>query len=174
MLRTLRSGQRLVALIGASGSGKSSVVKSRPGPRSRKGSHRGLRRMVDGESGPGCQSLRRTRGRTAACVNQRLRTVSAISSTVPTAGYCALRCGFFRPNRTGSSSSSISSKNSSRWSTMQELRRSFLANLVAAVDDPLHRVTVVLTLRADFYASPLGAPGVRRSTREAGWSTRRR
>ena len=38
------------------------------------------------------------------------------------------------------------------------VRERFLSNLVTAVDDPHHRISVVLTLRADFYAHQLSHP----------------
>ena len=57
-----------------------------------------------------------------------------------------------------SSSSSISSRSCSPSSTTTRRATASLANLVEAVDDPHGRITVVVTLRADFYAQPLAHP----------------
>ena len=52
-------------------------------------------------------------------------------------------------------------------------RRRFLANLVAALDDPHGRVVVIVTLRADSYHRPLGyaesrgTAGIKRRQRAA-------
>ena len=46
-------------------------------------------------------------------------------------------------------------------------RRRFLANLVAALDDPLGRVMVVVTLRADSYHRPLAYTDFAAPTRPA-------
>ncbi len=157
LLRTLRSGQRLVGLIGASGSGKSSVVRAGLVPALAKGAIEGSDQWLVASLVPGANPFAELE---AALLRASINGPDSLGDQLDGTDTGLLRAALrVLPSESGQLVLVID-QFEELFTLVEdaELRRSFLANLVAAVDDPHHRVTVVLTLRADFYGFPLEHP----------------
>lgn len=157
LLRSIQRGQRLVALVGTSGSGKSSVVRAGLMPALAKAAIEGSDRWLVASMMPGAHpfaeieaALLRTRMDAPASLTEQLTGDDA---------------GLVRASRR------ILPDDDSRLvliiDQFEELftlvddpsvRERFLSNIVTAVDDPHRRITVVITLRADFYGQQLTHP----------------
>lgn len=157
MLRTLQSGQRLVTLIGASGSGKSSVVRAGLAPALAKGAIEGSEDWLIATFMPGANPFAELE---AALLRASINGPDSLGDQLDGSDGGLLRAAL-RVLPSESDRLFIVIDQFEELFTLvddAEVRSRFLANLVTAVDDPQHRVTVVLTLRADFYAHPLEHP----------------
>ena len=157
LLRTLRSGQRLVALVGASGSGKSSAVRAGLIPALAKGAIEGSDRWLTATMVPGSNPFAELE---AALLRSAINSPDSLSDQLDGSDGGLLRAAM-RVLPSESDRIVIVIDQFEELFTMvddPEVQRSFLASLVTAVDDSHHRVIVVLTLRADFYAYPLEHP----------------
>ncbi len=156
LLRVIGQGQRLVAVMGASGSGKSSVVNAGLLPALAKGALTGSDLWLVANMMPGAHpfaelevALLRTIIDPPDSLDEQLRDGDA---------------GFIRaalrilPDNDSHLLLVIDQFEELFTLVDDAVRRRFLSNLVAAVDDPHERVTVVITLRADFYDRPLQHP----------------
>ncbi len=157
LLRTLRSGQRLVALVGASGSGKSSVVRAGLIPALAKGALEGSDDWFVASLVPGSIPFAELE---AALLRVSINGPDSLSDQLDGTDGGLLRAAMRVLPAEADRLLLVIDQFEELFTMVDdaELRRSFLANLVAAIDDPHHRVTVVLTLRADFYAYPLEHP----------------
>lgn len=157
LLRTLRSGQRLVAVVGASGSGKSSVVRAGLVPALAKGAIEGSDGWFVASLVPGANPFAELE---AALLRVSINGPDSLGDQLDGADGGLLRAAMRVLPAEADRLLLVIDQFEELFTMVDdaELRRSFLANLVAAIDDPQHRVTVVLTLRADFYAYPLEHP----------------
>jgi basic membrane lipoprotein Med (substrate-binding protein (PBP1-ABC) superfamily)/DNA-binding SARP family transcriptional activator len=147
LLAALRVGSRLIALVGPSGSGKSSVVAAGLIPLLRVGAVPGSERWTVISVVPGTDPLRDVEavlvsggGRRAGLANER--EGSDVATAWSTAGGVRLLL--------------ILDQFEDLFTVADEAaRRRFLHALTERLTDPDGRLIVILTLRADFYDRPL-------------------
>ena len=155
LVHTLRAGAPLVALVGPSGSGKSSVIAAGLIPRLRAGEVPGSEHWIIGQMVPGANPLADVEGVLAAAagVPNGLETLlaptdedgaSAISLRVMSAGARVLLV--------------IDQFEELFTITDEQPRRRFLSAIASAVAEPGSQITVLLALRADYYDRPLLHP----------------
>ena len=139
LVERLNDGARFVALVGASGSGKSSAVRAGLFPALRRGAAAGSSDWFLAEMSPGTQPLE--------ALEEALRRVAIGSSST----------------LTGERDSGLLlfvDQLEELFTLVEraERRDQFLGLLAAAASDPKNQVRVVAALRADFYDRPLGHP----------------
>ena len=155
LVHALRAGAPLVALVGPSGSGKSSVIAAGLIPRLRAGEVPGSEHWIIGQMVPGANPLADVEGVLAAAagVPNGLETLlaptdedgaSAISLRVMSAGARVLLV--------------IDQFEELFTITDEQPRRRFLSAIASAVAEPGSQITVLLALRADYYDRPLLHP----------------
>ena len=141
LVGSLESGQRLIALVGPSGSGKSSVVAAGLTPRMREGAVAGSERWT-------IVPLTLT----ADPMGEVRAAVSRATGTQPQEGRLL-------PASTAARVALVLDQFEQLFTAAEESRRNqFLAALTAELRDPDGQLTVILTLRADFYDRPLQHP----------------
>ena len=149
------AGARLVALVGPSGSGKSSVVRAGVVPALQKGAVEGSQHWLFASMVPGAHPFAELE---AALLRSTINAPDSLSPQLEDETLGLLR-GALRVLPDDTSRLVLVIDQFEELFTLVEdeaERRRFLANLVAALDDPHGRVVVVLTLRADSYHRPLG------------------
>jgi basic membrane lipoprotein Med (substrate-binding protein (PBP1-ABC) superfamily)/DNA-binding SARP family transcriptional activator len=153
VITRLADGCRLVALVGPSGSGKSSVARAGVVPALRKGAVSGSERWLVAPLVPGTHPFAELE---AALLRATIDAPDSLAAQLadPTLGLlrAALR---LLPDDARLVVVIDQFEELFTLVDDEAERRSFLANLVAALDDPRGRVLVVLTLRADSYHRPL-------------------
>ncbi|HEX6230426.1 MAG TPA: BTAD domain-containing putative transcriptional regulator [Actinomycetota bacterium] len=127
VLAALRDGARLVALVGPSGSGKSSVVAAGVVPSLRAGALPGSERWTIASMVPGAHPLEELEAAVPPGDDRLLLVIDQFEEAFSVAA--------------------------------EVERERFLRALAAAVSDAGGPISVVLTLRADFYGGPLLEPG---------------
>ncbi len=158
MIERLREG-RFMALIGASGSGKSSVVRAGLLPRLRRGAVDGSENWFIVDMIPG-----------AAPLDELVRAVRRVAVNPPDDLRSILGSGpdglrqvvdLVLPE-TGSEMLLVIDQFEELFTLVpsQRARQRFIESLVAAVEDPRSRLRVVVTMRADFYDRPLADAGL--------------
>jgi basic membrane lipoprotein Med (substrate-binding protein (PBP1-ABC) superfamily)/DNA-binding SARP family transcriptional activator len=160
MLRRLAGGQRLLTVVGASGSGKSSAVRAGVMPAVRKGELAGSEQWLTARMVPGAHPF--------AELEAALRRV-APDPQRPAGEYGDDEAGLLRavlqvlPDDDARLLLVVDQCEELFTLVDERVRRRFLSNLVVALDDPHGRLAVVLTLRADHYGDALEHPqfGVR-------------
>jgi basic membrane lipoprotein Med (substrate-binding protein (PBP1-ABC) superfamily)/DNA-binding SARP family transcriptional activator len=155
LLQALARGTRLVALVGPSGSGKSSVIAAGLIPRLREGAIAGSHRWTIGQMVPGANPL------------SELKAVIAAASRTPT-GLAALLGdadaseGATLPLRVipdGGRVLLVIDQFEELFTIAEDVaRRQFLDAITRAVSQPESEITVLLSLRADYYDRPLLHP----------------
>ena len=155
LLASLRDGVRLIALVGPSGSGKSSVVAAGLIPRLRRGAISGSDRWVIATMVPGARPLDEVEAVVSNAADLPVGLAQLLDHgdptyppgpalrTMPADGRLVLVIDQFEELFTV---------------TDDLARRRFLHALAAAVTEPNGQVVVVLTLRADYYDRPLLHP----------------
>lgn len=157
LLRMLGSEQRLVALVGASGSGKSSAIRAGLLPALAKGAIEGSDQWLLATMMPGAHPFAELEG-------ALLRTVIDGPDSLEDQlrdGEAGLIRGALRILPDTDARLLLVIDQFEELFTMVEdetVQERFLSNLVTAVDDPHGRITVLVTLRADFYSQPLRHP----------------
>ncbi|HSJ50555.1 MAG TPA: BTAD domain-containing putative transcriptional regulator, partial [Actinomycetota bacterium] len=153
LLGALREGARLIALVGPSGSGKSSVAAAGLIPKLRAGAIPGSERWVIASMVPGQRPLEDLEVAIASAAERPSGMEALVDGDGP------------RPGPTlqvlpqdGRRLIVIDQFEEIFAVTDEDSRRRFLSDLAAAVTDPGGRLAVVLTLRADFYDRPLLHP----------------
>ena len=147
-------GTRLVALVGPSGSGKSSVVRAGVVPTLRKGAVPGSQRWLFASMVPGAHPFAELE---AALLRSTIDAPDSLTAQLADETLGLLRC-VLRVLPDDTSRLVLVIDQFEELFTLvddESERRRFLANLVAALDDPRARVIVILTLRADSYHRPL-------------------
>ncbi len=146
LLASVEAGQRLIALVGPSGSGKSSVVAAGLIPRLRSGAVEGSDKWRVVTVPVGADPL----GEVRAAV---LRATGSANKSRTASG---LGLGAQEPGRRVLL---VLDQFEQLFTVADEARRNaFLKALAAELSDPDGQLTVVLTLRADFYDRPLQHP----------------
>jgi basic membrane lipoprotein Med (substrate-binding protein (PBP1-ABC) superfamily)/DNA-binding SARP family transcriptional activator len=149
----LGGGCRLVALVGPSGSGKSSVARAGVVPALRKGALPGSERWLVASMLPGTHPFAELE---AALLNSTIDAPDSLDAQLADRTLGLLRAALRLLPSDGRLVLVIDQFEELFTLIDDEAERSrFLANLVTAVDDPQGRVLVVLTLRADSYHRPL-------------------
>jgi basic membrane lipoprotein Med (substrate-binding protein (PBP1-ABC) superfamily)/DNA-binding SARP family transcriptional activator len=149
----LQRGDRLLALVGPSGSGKSSVVNGGVVPALRRGAVDGSGGWVIAQVVPGSHPF-------AELEAALLRAVVDGPGGLPRDawdGDDGLLRAALRVLPAGSRLLLVVDQFEELFTLVdrEEVRHRFVANLLTALDDPHGRVTVILTLRADAYHLPL-------------------
>src|SRR5262245_24800354 len=158
LLRSLRDEVNLVALVGPSGSGKSSVMAAGLIPRLREGAIEGSDQWVIVQMTPGNNPLTEVEAvlATATDAPNRLGEVRAEGAgsnrrptlrTMPQGGRLLLVIDQFEEVFT---------------LTEEPERQQFLEAIVGAASEPGARISVLLALRADYYDRPLQHAGFAR------------
>ncbi|HZD18516.1 MAG TPA: BMP family ABC transporter substrate-binding protein [Actinomycetota bacterium] len=150
ILRALRDGARLVSLVGPSGSGKSSVVAAGLIPRVRAGEVPGSERWVITSMVPGQRPLDE--------VEIALAEAASWSGSQGSLGRLIGGVSLRMPPGAGPVLLVIDQFEEVFSITEEPGRGRFLRALAEAVSEPSGPLSVVLTLRADFYGGPLLHP----------------
>lgn len=159
MLRRLANGDRLIAVVGASGSGKSSVVRAGLIPAVRKGGVTGSDRWLTARMVPGAHPFAELE---AALLHARFDPPAGLAEQLRDDDEGLLRAALRVLPDDASRMLLVIDQFEELFTLVDDerVRRRFLSNLVVAVDDPHGRVAVVLTLRADRYGQTLQHPAL--------------
>ncbi len=154
VISRLGGGARLVALVGPSGSGKSSVARAGVVPALRKGSLSGSEHWLVGSMVPGAHPMAELE---AALLRSTLDAPSSLDAQLADPELGLLRATLRLLPQEGSRLVLVIDQFEELFSLVADEgeRQRFLANLIAAIDDPQGRVLTVITLRADAYHHPL-------------------
>ena len=157
VVRRLDRGERLVGLVGPSGSGKSSVVRAGLIPALRKGAITGSEEWLVAQMVPGSHPFAELE---AALLRSSLDVPDSLADQLADPETGILRAALrVLPSETSRLLLVIDQLEELFTLVEDEHQRArFLAGLMTALEDPHGRVMVVLTLRADFYARPLAYP----------------
>ena len=150
----INGGARLVALVGPSGSGKSSVVRAGVVPALRKGTFPGSDGWLFASMVPGAHPFAELE---AALLRSTIDAPDSLAAPFEDATLGLLRAVLRLLPDDGSRLVLVIDQFEELFTLVEDEteRRRFLANLVAAVDDPHGRLVLILTLRADSYHRPL-------------------
>ena len=154
-VRRLTDDDRLIALVGPSGSGKSSVVRAGLVPAIRKGAIEGSDRWSIAYMLPGTDPFIELE---AALLRSTIDAPDSLSELLGSENDSGLMRAALRVLPTDTSRLLLIIDQFEELFTLvgdETVRQRFLDQIVAAVDDPYGRVLVVLTLRADFYRRAL-------------------
>ena len=156
-IRTLADGARLVALVGPSGSGKSSVLRAGVVPALRRGAIAESDTWVVCHMLPGSQPLIELE---ATLLRSTLDAPGSLYEILSEDETGLLRAAL-RVLPHDSSRLVLAIDQFEELFTLvddESARRRFIDHLVTAIDDPHGRVTIIVTLRSDFYSRPLEYP----------------
>lgn len=157
VLRLHGSGQRLIALVGPSGSGKSSVVRAGLIPALAKNALPDSEHWLVAQMMPGSHPFAELE---AALLRSTLDAPDSLDDQLRDAEAGILRA-VLRLLPDDRSHLLLIIDQFEELFTMvddEEVRNQFLSNLVTALDDAHGRISVIVTLRADFYGQPLHHP----------------
>jgi len=156
IVRRLDGDRNLVALVGASGSGKSSIVGAGVIPAVRKGALPGSEDWLVAKMVPGAEPLAELE---AALLRSSLDAPDSVTDLLATPRTGLLKASV-RILPEGARMVLVIDQFEELFTLVDDEadRKRFLELLGVAVDDPHSRIKVVLTLRADFYEHPLGYP----------------
>jgi basic membrane lipoprotein Med (substrate-binding protein (PBP1-ABC) superfamily)/DNA-binding SARP family transcriptional activator len=157
LLRRLDRGDRLLALVGPSGSGKSSAVRAGLIPHVRKGGVTGRSEWLIAQMVPGAHPFAELE---AALLRTRLDAPDSLSDQLADGDHAILRAALRVLPGNETRLLLVIDQFEELFTLVddRDVQRQFLDGLLLAVDDPHKRVTVVVTLRADFYDRPLLHP----------------
>nr|MDJ0498210.1 BMP family ABC transporter substrate-binding protein [Acidimicrobiia bacterium] len=158
VVRRIDDGERLITMIGASGSGKSSAVRAGLIPSIRKGAVGGSDQWLIAHMLPGSDPFIELE---AALLRSTLDTPDSLSELLQSEDGSGFLRAALRLLPTESSRMVLVVDQFEELFTLvddEELRWRFLDHLLEAIDDAYGRVVVVTTLRADFYGRPLEHP----------------
>jgi basic membrane lipoprotein Med (substrate-binding protein (PBP1-ABC) superfamily)/DNA-binding SARP family transcriptional activator len=156
-LRRLAAGRRLLAIVGASGSGKSSVVRAGVIPALRKGGVPGSDTWAIARMVPGARPFAELE---AALLHAVFDPPAGLAAQLRDDDAGLLRATLRVLPDDAATLLLVIDQFEELYTLCddEEVRRRFLSNLVLAVDEPHGRLVVVLTLRADFYGQLLEHP----------------
>jgi basic membrane lipoprotein Med (substrate-binding protein (PBP1-ABC) superfamily)/DNA-binding SARP family transcriptional activator len=157
LLRAVSSSEQLVALVGASGSGKSSVIRAGLIPALAKGAIPGSDGWLIASMMPGAHPFAELE---AALLRSTIGGPPSLSEQLqdPEAGILRSVLRVLPDERSHLVLVIDQFEELFTMVESDEVRDRFLSNLITAIDDPRRRLSVVITLRADFYAEPLRHP----------------
>jgi DNA-binding SARP family transcriptional activator/WD40 repeat protein len=153
----LDQGERLIGLVGPSGSGKSSLVRAGLIPALRKGAATGSDEWLFAQMVPGAHPFAELE---AALLRSSLDAPDSLTEQLADPETGILRA-VLRVLPSDTSRLLLVIDQLDELFTLvedEDQRARFLAGLLPALEDPHGRVMVVLTLRADFYDRPLAYP----------------
>jgi basic membrane lipoprotein Med (substrate-binding protein (PBP1-ABC) superfamily)/DNA-binding SARP family transcriptional activator len=156
VIRRIEAGERLIALVGISGSGKSSVVKAGVLPALRKAAIEGSDRWLIAQMVPGSRPMLELE---AALLRATFDPPDTLTEQLAAPQVGLLRAAL-RILPAGSRLLLVIDQFEELFALVDDEneRAAFLDLLGPALDDPHGRITVLLTLRADFYDRPLSYP----------------
>ena len=155
VVRRLDEGDRLIAMIGPSGSGKSSVVRAGLIPAIRKGAVASSDQWLIAHMLPGSDPFIELE---AALLRSTIDAPDSLAEPLQAGDGSGLLRAALRLLPNESAKMLLVVDQFEELFTLVEdeaVQRRFLDQLVAAVDDTYGRVVVAITLRADFYGRPL-------------------
>ncbi len=157
VLRTLAGGQRLVALVGASGSGKSSAVRAGIVPAIAKGAIEGSDGWLVASMMPGAHPFAELEG---ALLRTVINGPDSLREQLADDDAGLVRAALRILPDDGSRLLLVIDQFEELFTMVEDeaVQNRFLSNLVTAVDDPHDRISILITLRADFYSKPLQHP----------------
>ena len=157
LLRKIGNDQRLISVVGASGSGKSSVIRAGLIPALAKGATEGSDGWLVATMLPGAHPFAEL---DAALLRSTVGGPDSLIDQLAGDDAGLLRAALRVLPDDGSRLVLIIDQFEELFTlgAPAEVRDRFLSNLVTAVEEPHGRITVVVTLRADFYAQPLTHP----------------
>ncbi len=156
MVRNLSLDKPLTSIIGASGSGKSSAVRAGLLPALAKGVIEGSESWLIATMMPGSHPFAELE---AALLRTTINGPDSLSEQLSSEGSGLLRAALcVLPSERSRLVLVIDQLEELFTLSEPNVRRRFLDNLVDAIDDPHHRITVITTLRADFYGAALEHP----------------
>jgi basic membrane lipoprotein Med (substrate-binding protein (PBP1-ABC) superfamily)/DNA-binding SARP family transcriptional activator len=156
VVRRVAEGDSLLALVGPSGSGKSSALRAGVIPALRKGAVDGSDRWLTAQMVPGARPFAELE---AALLRSTLDGPDSLADQLR--GEDGLLGAALRVLPDDTSRLLVVIDQFEELFTLvddERVRSDFLDALIPALDDPHGRVSVLLTLRADFYARPLSHP----------------
>ncbi len=154
LVRRINSGSRLLALVGASGSGKSSVLGAGLVPALRKGAVEGSEEWPIAQMVPGSRPFRELE---AALLRSTLDAPESLGDLLDDPEDGIMRaCLRLLDDPSGRVAIVIDQfEELFMLGASPSERDRFVRNLEVALDDAHHRVLVAIGLRADFYGRPL-------------------
>ena len=157
VVRRIGRGQRLIALVGPSGSGKSSVVRAGLIPALRKGAITGSDGWPIAQMVPGARPFAELE---VALLRSSLDAPDSLANQLADPEDGILRAALRVLPGENSRLLLVIDQFEELFTLVEDEdgRSRFISNLLPVMDDPHGRVTVVLTLRADFYDRPLAYP----------------
>jgi len=157
VLRRITGGTRLVALVGPSGSGKSSVVRAGVIPAIRKGDLSGERTWMVAQMVPGAHPFAELE---VALLRASLDAPDSLREQLAAPETGMLRACLMLLPDVESRLLLVIDQFEELFTLVEdeEVRRRFLTQLIPVLDDPHRRIVVVVTLRSDFYSQPLAYP----------------
>ena len=157
IVRRIEDGERLIALVGPSGSGKSSVVRAGLIPALRKGAVPGSERWAIAEMVPGSRPFAELE---VALLRSSLDAPDSLAGQLAEPADGVLRAALRMVPGDDSRLVLVIDQFDELFTlvTDDDERSRFISNLLPVLDDAHGRITVVLTLRADFYDRPLAFP----------------
>jgi basic membrane lipoprotein Med (substrate-binding protein (PBP1-ABC) superfamily)/DNA-binding SARP family transcriptional activator len=156
VLRRIADGRRLVVLVGASGSGKSSVARAGVIPAIRKGANDSSENWIVAQMVPGAHPLAELE---AALLRSSLDAPDSLAEVLGSSPLGLLRAALrILPERARLLLVLDQFEELFTLVSDEAERTAFLDLLGPALDDPHGRIVVVATLRADLYDRPLGYP----------------
>jgi basic membrane lipoprotein Med (substrate-binding protein (PBP1-ABC) superfamily)/DNA-binding SARP family transcriptional activator len=158
ILRVIHGGQRLVTVVGASGVGKSSVVQAGLIPALRKDAIAGSSGWLVAHMVPGSHPFAELE---AALLRSCFDAPPSLAEQLDDPDAGVLRAVLRVLPDSSSRVVLVIDQLEELFALVDEPARTrFLDNLVVALDDPHRRLTVVATLRADFYGNALAHPAL--------------
>ena len=155
LLGALREGSHLVALVGPSGSGKSSVIGAGLIPRLRAGAAPGSEQWVIAQMVPGTSPLTEVEAVVAAAAG----VPNGLAKLLDPDGEAGQSATSLRVMpKDGRLLVVIDQFEELFTITDEQPRRRFLSAIASAVAEPGSQITVLLALRADYYDRPLLHP----------------
>ncbi len=157
MVRSIAGGKRLLAVVGASGSGKSSAVRAGLVPALAKGAVLGSEDWALAYMVPGGHPFAEAE---AALLRSSINAPASLDEQLRSGDDGLLRAALRVLPNADSHLVLVIDQFEEIFTLVEDdaIRRRFLTNLVTLLDEPHGRVSVVLTLRADFYGAPLTHP----------------
>ncbi len=158
VVRRIDEGERLITMIGASGSGKSSAVRAGLIPAIRKGAVPGSDQWLVAQMMPGSDPFIELE---AALLRSTLDAPDSLSEVLRSEDGSGLLRAALRLLPSESARLVLVIDQFEELFTLVEdesVRWRLLDHLIEAIDDAYGRVVVVTTLRADFYGRPLEHP----------------
>ena len=155
LIRALDSGNHLVALVGPSGSGKSSAIAAGLIPRLRDGALPGSERWVIAQMVPGANPL----AEVEAVVSAAAGVPKGLATLLDAEGSSEGSPVALRVIPAGGRVLLVIDQFEELFTIADEVaRRRFLDAIASAVSEPDTQITVLLSLRADYYDRPLLHP----------------